>query len=433
MNLKWYISLIVCIMLAAFGLTACGDDNNETTGVDESLFVKISKDGNLSIFKEILVRSGYDKMLNATGSMTVLAPNNESLKSQVNNLSDSLCSVWAKRHIFVSAFIVTSNGGKEIKNLLGETLTINAENGLYKSSISSDNDSCVQTELATIVATNIACSNGNLNILGNISIENDYDNVIFEPEIEPKTDTTYHTFGVLDACNRFVREQIQLETVRINNEYPLTPSTELVRWTMSDGYMVINNANYALVHISNLSSQEVASARFYRAFIYYNMAMLWGNIYFYTKPLTSLSDVEEVERTTPSSQTDVYNFAYDEITEALNDLPVFSHDAGLMLKAEIELTLGLFEEAYKTLQLISDKNIHFALVSENPEVRTQVVYTPTHLALFTKEAKGETEQLHTEWANNDETRYGYWAALKRLGKAKEVAGCSDSELLMPMP
>jgi len=27
--------------------------------------------------------------------------------------------------------------------------------------------------------------------------------------------------------------------------------------------------------------------------------------------------------------------------------------------------------------------------------------------------------------------YGYWAALKRLGKAQEVTGCDDHELLMP--
>jgi len=32
-----------------------------------------------------------------------------------------------------------------------------------------------------------------------------------------------------------------------------------------------------------------------------------------------------------------------------------------------------------------------------------------------------------------ESRYGYWAALKRLGKAQEMTGCYDYELLMPFP
>ena len=29
--------------------------------------------------------------------------------------------------------------------------------------------------------------------------------------------------------------------------------------------------------------------------------------------------------------------------------------------------------------------------------------------------------------------YGYWTALKRLGKAQSITGCYDYELLMPIP
>jgi hypothetical protein len=37
------------------------------------------------------------------------------------------------------------------------------------------------------------------------------------------------------------------------------------------------------------------------------------------------------------------------------------------------------------------------------------------------------------WQTSDYLDYGYWAALKRMGKAQEVTGCFDYELLMPIP
>ena len=37
------------------------------------------------------------------------------------------------------------------------------------------------------------------------------------------------------------------------------------------------------------------------------------------------------------------------------------------------------------------------------------------------------------WQASNYLNYGYWAALKRMGKAQEVTGCFDYELLMPIP
>jgi hypothetical protein len=42
-------------------------------------------------------------------------------------------------------------------------------------------------------------------------------------------------------------------------------------------------------------------------------------------------------------------------------------------------------------------------------------------------------KIESYWLASDYLDYGYWAALKRMGKAQEVTGCFDYELLMPIP
>ena len=41
--------------------------------------------------------------------------------------------------------------------------------------------------------------------------------------------------------------------------------------------------------------------------------------------------------------------------------------------------------------------------------------------------------IESYWQTSDYLDYGYWAALKRMGKAQQVTGCFDYELLMPIP
>lgn len=43
------------------------------------------------------------------------------------------------------------------------------------------------------------------------------------------------------------------------------------------------------------------------------------------------------------------------------------------------------------------------------------------------------DEIESFWAASDQLDYGYWAALKRMGKAQEVTGCYNHELLMPIP
>ena len=42
-------------------------------------------------------------------------------------------------------------------------------------------------------------------------------------------------------------------------------------------------------------------------------------------------------------------------------------------------------------------------------------------------------KIESYWLLSNDLDYGYWAALKRMGKAQEVTGCFEHELLMPIP
>jgi hypothetical protein len=109
-----------------------------------------------------------------------------------------------------------------------------------------------------------------------------------------------------------------------------------------------------------------------------------------------------------------------------------------MLKAEIELSLGRKDDAKNTLGGVSN-NVYFGfalpIVGETVGAEQEYlpVYSASHRALYQKEATGNTDGLENEWVSMTDGRYGCWAALKRLGKAQEVTGCYDYELLMPYP
>jgi hypothetical protein len=166
--------------------------------------------------------------------------------------------------------------------------------------------------------------------------------------------------------------------------------------------------------------------------------MLWGDVVLATKALES----DNVPMNyTQSKQADVYQFAYQEICEVVDKLPVsysselatmarFTRKAGLTLKAELELTLGHQQEAEETLRRLGSG---FVFGFANQEQVILPIYTAEYLALLQAEVKGNTKDLEKEWGTLPAPQYGYWAALKRLGKAQIVTGCFDYELLMPFP
>ena len=453
-------AVMACALLAVFMLTTCGDDDSQEPKRDmeplKTLFEQISENPELSLFKQALVMSGYEKKLSEEGAMTVFALNNEEMRAYLDRLTEDAYSEIVKRHIVTQALTAEkmANDSCELMNLLGEPVAILYENDYYQIFI--DLDSTL-IEAATIRDINLPCANGYLNILSNVSFVTYSDPVVQEDSVFVKVDVE----GILKACYRtfalFEQSQLSLEGLRINpsSVHSLTSFSSPPLDTYTLAYQLINFANILINNAqksaesdSTFSEKEiksiVAQAKCMRGFTYYNLAMLWGNVVYYTD-----SDYLETEGwPNQIPQTEVYEFAYNDILEALDDLPdhaenesdtitQFIRNTALMQRVEMALSLGRYDDAINTLNGI-DKYFHFGFFNQYGGYTP--VFTPQYQALYLKEAQGNTDGLETEWeemiktseiTGKKESCYGYWAALKRLGKAEEITGCYDYELLMP--
>lgn len=264
--------------------------------------------------------------------------------------------------------------------------------------------------------------------------------------------------GCYSYCIDFEKSQINLEKIRTtpSTTHNINSASQEIYNTWEAGYLAIRVVNTLLSYSSNMSklytTQELnellAEARFIRAFVYYNIAMLWGNV-----PLILTPSVEIGSSYSQSQQSEVINYCNQEINEIMqylnptDDKIKINRDAARLLKAEIEMTLGNKMQALQTLNQINKETYEGNITSTNGTIEKPViwalrasssepyipVYTNSHMLLFEKEISGNNEGLETEWQNTSFINYGYWAALKRIGKANMVTGCYDYELLMPLP
>ncbi len=244
----------------------------------------------------------------------------------------------------------------------------------------------------------------------------------------------------------FEENQIKLENIRLNKNkvHTINANTNQVDNVWTSAWETIVDANRIIEGITKtkaLSAEDVSSIiaeiRAIRAFVYYNIAMLWGNV-----PLITTT-IEPNAIPSQAKQEAVLQYAYSEISDVVNNLPVTAVEgnlaicrkAGYLLQAELAMTLGNKTAAQSILSNVnstsSDETIIWGFKKESTATTTPI-YTNKHISLYKNECSENTTNLTTEWANSSFT-YGYWAALKRLGQAQSVTGCDDYELLMPIP
>ena len=259
-------------------------------------------------------------------------------------------------------------------------------------------------------------------------------------------------------CADFEKAQLSLEKTRSNPNtvHTITPTSNEISKAWNSAYLTINAANIILDNASqfnNLFDTEelnklLAEIRFIRAFVYYNIAMLWGNV-----PLVTTASID-IGTTFPQSlQFDIYSFAYKEVNEVMgylnqtNDKLFVSLDAAQLLKAELEMARGNSANAQSALNQVNKQKYEGVITSISGEAERPVIwalnqtgisshypiYTYSHLLLYEKELLGNKDGLEIEWQNASFVEYGYWATLKRTGKAQAVTGCFEHELLMPFP
>lgn len=279
------------------------------------------------------------------------------------------------------------------------------------------------------------------------------------------------------ACAEFEEWQLKLEGIRLNSNtvHRISSGSTEVYNTWMYAYQTINRINLVLEKedavLGIMGNQDgkalIAELRALRAFVNYNLGMLFGNV-----PLLTKSNTENDTQISQTNQTAVFQFALNEIEDVIvnlrdnkgqeNDQLHFNKDAGLMLKAELHMSLGDKMQAATTLnQINKDRYITTRSSSTSLEksfiwaVSPQQnsycpVYTLMHNQLYLYESTGSKNNLtlhsidlnndgtpdtdiESFWLASDDLDYGYWAALKRMGKAQEVTGCFDYELLMPIP
>lgn len=221
-------------------------------------------------------------------------------------------------------------------------------------------------------------------------------------------------------------------------------------WTYA--YTVVARANMLIKALADNQEYQtdpyLAEIIALRSFAYYQLTVLWGDVPLITEESDPLSMYGRTDK------NEVLAYAYNKLDEVkdkfstTNDATHFNRQSAKSLLAEISLALSKKEDAKTILSGIKDQAaediFHFlyssddltviptafvSMLSSSSEYST---YGKNYLGLLYKEASDDTEGLADTWYSSAHI-YGMWAALNRLGSAKEKSGCEDYELLMPIP
>ncbi len=234
---------------------------------------------------------------------------------------------------------------------------------------------------------------------------------------------------------QFEKGQLKIEAIRLgtSNNERITPTSLTIRNIWADGYKIIHNINNLISHLQKSVTEEyLAEARAIEAFVYYNMAMLWGNM-----PVVKSIQLSGIMRVSQSRAEDVYRYCL----ELLKKCPsIQSLDNGHVtdsfvniLYTELYLSLGQKDLAYSHLKKVSSfNNSIFTLnVVDKNETKSPIdIYTKEYVELLKEEVEGKDNS--DVWFDRGAI-YGTWAALKRLDKAQALTGIKDYELLLPIP
>jgi hypothetical protein len=190
-----------------------------------------------------------------------------------------------------------------------------------------------------------------------------------------------------------------IENVYTTNEIPFTDGTNGSMWT--EFYKTIYNANAVIEGISASktlteakSTRFVAEAKFIRAFCYFYLTNLYGDV-----PLVLSTSVEKSSLAPRNTQTEVYNQINIDLEDASNNLPVnYSNYTNLRIRAtkwtaqallaRVNLYLGKWNEAstyasavisqngtYKMINGLTATNSPF--IADNTEAIWQIPYFNT--------------------------------------------------------
>ena len=273
------------------------------------------------------------------------------------------------------------------------------------------------------------------------------DNIVAEESFwQSEEDILAATAATYIRLIEFTAKQLDLETIRITGKdlygFPRTISatSQEVADCWQAAYSAINMCNLIIKHAHDEYANYINEAKALRCFAYYNIAHLWGKAPYITTAIES-----DVNTTYPiHDKEQIFDLVLSEIEEIgvfreeLNSNNLYFIDSETLqtIKGEINLARGnhdvalsIFTSATPTFSLYLNEGSNYQAIFGN----AIPLYTAQLTTLLKKEALGETEEALQLWQHQENATYGYWAMLKRTGKAQQVTGCKEHEILMPIP
>lgn len=296
-----------------------------------------------------------------------------------------------------------------------------------------------------------------------------------EEVVEPETSISSDFFGTFEntkACvamaYAYLRDYmlyhhyIEYNALN-NNRRELTPESEIISKAWGNGYKAIQLTNIAVKALASTDfdwqKECIRHFRTIRAFTYYNMVTLWGDVLYWTEN----DDPMNVARFPRTKAEEVINAEIASLSDTAFDRKImdfgnstFCMESAKLLLAEMYLYTNDRQKAQTLLSEIDEAAISsdeiFAIsldqytpIEDNyfeyykdlicPETDSSLdIYTTEFLELYTIEAEPNYDimALPDLWRNNT-AQYGYWPMLNRIGQATGITGCVDYETLMPLP
>ena len=144
--------------------------------------------------------------------------------------------------------------------------------------------------------------------------ETESDRQIFDPQLDEKTDSMFYTLGILkglqDVADQYVLQGEMRGDLVATNQYSETDLKRLANFTANDSckydsaylyYRIINNCNYYIAHRDTtlrtgdrkVAMLEYVEAHAVRAWAYLQLCRNYGEVPFYTDPITSIGEANK--------------------------------------------------------------------------------------------------------------------------------------------
>lgn len=223
--------------------------------------------------------------------------------------------------------------------------------------------------------------------------------VVYDHEINSTSDSVYTTLGILQSMRKVADRYVILGEVRgdmaqINELSAKTSIRNLANFdfeadneylNVRDYYTIINNCNYALARMDTalaINNQRVmldeyAALQGIRAWTYLQLAINYGEVYFYTEPVISEEDVERVKAEGKKDIKAITAGLVPYLEPYLNyDLPSWNwarntYPVLRLVLADLYLWSGDYENAVMYLEQFFMKNKKFSY-SKSDDNNTEV-------------------------------------------------------------